>query len=196
MSRDPNETRKKILNAAWKLLEASKGDEVRMSDIAKEAGISRQAVYLHFPTRTELLVATTHHLDSVKSVDDRLAASRSATGGVERVDAFIEAWGNYIPEIYGVAQALLAMQATDEAARIAWDDRMRAVRHGCKAAVRALKQNDELNPEYSVTKATDILWTLLSVRNWEHLVQQCRWSQKQYIEEMKKIANAALVARQ
>ncbi|MBT7717936.1 MAG: helix-turn-helix transcriptional regulator, partial [Halieaceae bacterium] len=27
-----------------------------MSDIAKQTGISRQAVYLHFPTRAELLI--------------------------------------------------------------------------------------------------------------------------------------------
>ena len=104
MSRETNETRTRILDAAWKLLEASRGSGVRMSDIAKAAGISRQAVYLHFPTRAELLIATTRHLDEVKGVDARLAASRNAATGRERLDAFIEAWGDYIPEINGVAK--------------------------------------------------------------------------------------------
>lgn len=112
-----------------------------MSDIARQAGISRQALYLHFPTRAELLVATARHLDDVKKVDERLAASRSATTGMERLDAFIEAWGNYIPEIYGVGKAFIAMQDQDEAAATTWSDRMQAVREGCKAAVTALRKN-------------------------------------------------------
>ena len=97
MSSPTSETRVRILNATWKLLEASQGSGVRMSDIAKIAGISRQAVYLHFPNRAELLIATTRHLDEVKSVDARLMVSRNAITGLARLEAFIEAWGNYIP---------------------------------------------------------------------------------------------------
>ena len=44
MSSDNPDTRVRILNAALKLLEASQGKGVRMTDIAKEAGISRQAL--------------------------------------------------------------------------------------------------------------------------------------------------------
>ncbi|MBL4878008.1 MAG: helix-turn-helix transcriptional regulator, partial [Hyphomonas sp.] len=55
MSSENLETREKIMRATWKLLEESGGSGVRMSDIAKAAGISRQAVYLHFPTRADLL---------------------------------------------------------------------------------------------------------------------------------------------
>lgn len=187
-------TREKILMAAWKLLEAAPGAGVRMSDIARQAGISRQAVYLHFPTRAELLIATTRYLDEVRNVDERLAESRAASRGVERLDAFIEAWGNYIPEIYGVARALLAMKDTDEAAAAAWTDRMQAVRHGCLAAVRALKEDGALSPGWSTKRATDILWAMLSVRQWELLTRDCGWSQERYVETMKALARRVLVA--
>lgn len=193
MSSEKPTTRTRILEAAWRLLEAGQAEGVRMADIAREAGISRQAVYLHFPTRAELLVATTRYLDEVKDVDKRLAASRSATTGVERLSAFIEAWGNYIPEIYGMAKALLAMENTDEEAAAAWSDRMQAVRQGCEAAVRALARDSTLTPDRSVEEATDLLWTLLSVRNWEQLVQDCGWSQGQYLETMQELARRSLV---
>lgn len=192
MSSNRSETREKILQAAWRLLEAGKAADVRMSDIAKSAGVSRQAVYLHFPARADLLVATARHIDKVKDVDARLAASRSAQGGGERLDAYIEAWGNYIPHIYGVARAFLAMQDSDEAAAAAWRDRMQAMRHGCEAAVKALKADGALAAEYSVKQATDILWTLLSIRNWEHLTQDCGWPQRRYIDFMKQLALRAL----
>ena len=56
---------------------------MRLSDIAKAAGISRQAVYLHFTSRAELLVATVRFVDQVHGLDERLAGLRQATGGVE-----------------------------------------------------------------------------------------------------------------
>ncbi len=163
-----------------------------MSDIAKDAGVSRQALYLHFPTRADLLVATTHHIDAVKDVDARLARSRAATTGTERLDAFIDAWGNYIPEIYGVAKALMGMGDTDEAAKLAWDNRMEALRQGCRAAVDALERDGRLSPEHSPAQATDLLWALLSVRIWEHLTIDCRWPRPLYIETMKALAQKAL----
>lgn len=192
MSRQNPNTRSRILDAAWGLLED--GDsKVRMSDIARKAGVSRQAVYLHFPSRAELLVETTRHIDEVKNVDARLAKSRAAMNGRERLGLFIDAWGGYIPEIYGVGRALMAMQDTDEEARKAWDDRMQAVRHGCAAAVEAIQNDGALRPDLTVDVATDLLWTLLSVRNWEQLTRQAGWSQENYLERVKDLAARALL---
>lgn len=188
-----NPTRRKILNAAWTLLEQG-GSQIRMSDIAKAAGISRQALYLHFPSRAELLVAVTRHLDAEKEIDARLAESRSAATGQARLAAFIAAWGNYIPEIRGVARALMAMAESDAEARAAWDDRMDAVRQGCAAAVAALARDAQLAPALNEARATDLLWGLLSVPLWIQLRETCGWSQEAYIAEMQRLAARALLA--
>ncbi len=165
---------------------------MRMSDVAKAAKLSRQAVYLHFPTRAELLIATTEYLDEVNNIEERLIASRTAPNGLARMNAFIEMWGNYIPEIYGVGKALLAMKDTDDAAAMAWNKRMQAVRFGCEAAIKALKADNQLVVGYSVQHATDILWTLLSVQNWAQYRQECGWSQKTYIETIQNMAQNML----
>lgn len=193
MSRNNSNTREKILKATWRLLENQPGESVSMAAIAKAAGISRQALYLHFPARAELLIATARYLDEVFKVDERLAASRQAATGRERLDAYIEAWGHYIPEVYGISRAFMALQATDEAASAAWTDRMQAVRHGCAAAVKALADDGDLADGLTVKRATDLLWMLLSVENWQHLRQQSGWSQKAYIAQMKALARTALV---
>lgn len=193
MSSGNPKTRNRILKSAWELLEAARGREVRMTDIAETAGVSRQAIYLHFPTRADLLVATTLHIDEVKKVDERLARSRAARTGTDRLDAFIEAWGNYIPEIYGVARALMIMSDTDEAAKLAWDSRLQAMREGCQAAIDALDRDDMLSARYSAAEATDLLTALLSVRTWEHLTSDCCWSQDLYIEKIKVLAWQAFV---
>ena len=189
MSRENPDTRERILDSAWRLLAADAASAVRMGDIARLTGISRQAVYLHFPSRAELLIATTRYIDEVQDVDQRLAASRAAETGLARLDAFVEA---YIPEICGVARALIALQGSDEAARAAWTDRMDAVRHGCEAVVSALETDGQLCTALSAAEATDLLWGLLSVENWEHLRQRCQWSQARYIGVMQQTARRAL----
>jgi len=147
MSSDNIETRTRILDATVRMLEEHGGRGVRMGDIAKAAGISRQAVYLHFASRTELLVAATRYLDEILDVDRRLAPSRAATSGTERLALYIDSWGHYIPEIYAVAKALLLAQDTDDAAAAAWNDRMQAMREGCRAAIEALHSDGKLAPE-------------------------------------------------
>ncbi len=193
MSSKNLETRERILAAALELLESGEARAVRMADIAKKTGISRQAVYLHFPTRAELLIATTRYLDQIQDVDRGLIPSRTAKTGVERLDAYIDAWGNYIPVMYGVGRALLAMRDTDEAAAEAWDERMGAMREGCEAAILALERDGTLAQGYSVEDATNLFWMLVSVRNWELLRQECGWSQKKYVETMKDTARKLFV---
>lgn len=184
MSSKQNPTRTRILETTWKLLEKGGGSAVRMSDIAKAAKISRQALYLHFPNRAELLVATTRHLDEVHDIEGRLAASRAAATGKDRLSAWIDVWGNYIPKVYGIAKALMAMQESDAEAAAAWEGRKQAVREGCAAAVAALKRDGDLTGALSEEEAVDLLWSFLSVRVWEQLCVTCGWPQDRYIAHM------------
>ena len=186
------QTKTRILDTTWKLLE-KRIEKNRMSDIAKAVGISRQALYLHYPTRAELLIATTKHIDTVKKVNQRLELSRTAGSGIERLHSFIKAWGGYIPEIHGISVALRNMRKNDKAAAEAWDDRMQAVRHGCQAAVVAIAKDGKLKFDLSEQIATDILWTLLTIENWEKLVINCGWLQSAYEEKMIELAEIAIL---
>ena len=194
MSSNRINTKSRILEVTWRLLESG-NKAIRMADIAKAAGVSRQALYLHFPSRTELLVATTRHIDKVKNVDARLARSRSASSGVERLHAFVDAWGGYIPQIHGISVALRAMRDTDKEAAAAWEDRMWAVRQGCESAVRAILEDGYLKEGITEITGVDLLWTLLSVENWERLVLECGWSQSDYEQTLKKIAEVSLMSQ-
>ncbi|MGR3312401.1 TetR/AcrR family transcriptional regulator [Roseovarius indicus] len=193
MSSEKNPTRTRILKAAWELLESNPGVAARMSDIAKKAGVSRQALYLHFPNRTELFVATTKYMDEVYCVQDSLADSRAATTGEARLEAYITAWSAYVPKIFGIAKTLIVMSETDEDAARAWAERMQDMREGCEAAVAALARDSALTSDYSETEATDLLWTLMSLQTWESLVVKCGWDQARYKATVLSLARKALV---
>ena len=174
-------------------MEERRGRGVRMSDVAGAAGVSRQSVYDHFGSRARLLVATTHYVDEVRGLAGRRRRFEVATDGVERLEAYVEFWGNYIPEIYGMARALLADREADEAAAAAWDDRMSAVRASCRETVEALSRDGVLRPGWSVDEAVDLMWTMLSVRVWESLTVECGWSQERYVGRMKELLRRDLV---
>lgn len=189
-------TRTRILEATWRLMEERRGRDVRMRDIADAAGISRQAVYDHFGSRTKLLVETTHYVDEVRGLRERRQRFQSATGGVERLEAYVEFWGNYIPEVYGIAKALLEARETEEAAAAAWDDRMGAVRESCRLTIEALHRDGILASGWSLEEAVDLMWTMLSVRNWEQLTIECGWPQDRYIGRMQELLKRVFVEEQ
>lgn len=169
-------------------MERHPGHAVRMSDIAKAAGISRQALYLHFPARADLLIGTTHYVDEMLDVDARLEPVLNAENGIQQLDALIAFWGDHVPRIYGVARALMSMRETDAAAASAWDERMAAVREGCRSAIEALARDNDLSDDWTIETATDLLWAMLSVRNWELLTGECGWSADDYVDRLQRQA--------
>jgi len=166
-------------------MESQSGKGVRMSDIAKASKLSRQAIYLHFDNRTELLVATTEYVDQIKNVDQRIQPTLQAKSGQQRLERFIEFWGEHIPEIFGIAKALLDQLNTDEAAAAAWDNRMRMVRKQCDIIVHELKRDNVLLDDWTESVASDLLFATLSIQMWAQYTQTNGWSNSQYIERMK-----------
>ena len=193
MSSTPKDTNDRILAAALKLLLAKDGKGVRMSDVARLAGISRQALYLHFDSRAKLLIAATLYLDDQLGVEERLVASRTAKTGVDRLNAFVDAWSAYMPEIYGLATALMSQAETDPDAAAAWAARMQDMREGCEAAITALVHDNRLSASFSPNDATDLLWIMLSMRNWEIARQDCGWSPEKHGQMLKTAANHLFV---
>jgi AcrR family transcriptional regulator len=193
MSSDQLDTRTKILTETWKLMEDQRGQNVHMSDIAKAVGISRQAVYLHFPSRTDLIVATVQYVDEVKGFNARMAQLETIPSALGLLDTAIEVWGNYIPEIYGLAKVMLKARDTDEAMAAGWENCMSCLREACQAIIDALDNEGILAPVWTLPEAVDLLWTLFSINNWEHLTIECSWTQAEYIARLKTVSKRAFV---
>jgi AcrR family transcriptional regulator len=194
MSSGKAATRERILKTAWLLMMERRGQEVLVDDIARAANLSRQAVYLHFRTRADLLVATVRYVDEVLELDRRLEAVCAARTGVEILDGLVEFWGNYIPQIYGLAKALLAVYDTDADAAAAWNDRMTALRDGCRVAIRQLAAEGRLAEGWEdIEEATGMMWGLLAIEVWENLTLRLGWSNERYIQRMKAVLHRTFV---
>ena len=78
------DTHSQILEAALARLRANQGASLTMAEVAAQAGVSRQAVYLHFADRTALLTALVRHVDEERGLAVKVAAL--AEGEERQVD--------------------------------------------------------------------------------------------------------------
>jgi AcrR family transcriptional regulator len=194
MSSPAPDTRTKILQASWKLLEDRRGIGVRMGDIAKAAGVSRQALYLHFKSKIDLVSATRTYVDGVRGLEARLEKVGAAPGALEKLEAYVGFWAGYLPEIHGLARALYSTREVDEASAAAWEECMGAHRAACAAIVGELEVAGMLAPGWSVETAAQMLFAVLSFSAWEQLVVVQGWSDGEYTARMMMVLRGGMVA--
>ena len=187
------DTRSRILSETVRLMVERRGQKIRISDIAAAAGVSRQAVYLHFPNRTQLLIAAARYVDESNDIEQRLAPLRATRGGRQALRELIEFWGTYIPLIHDLARALLAVRYYDRAAAAAWADRIDNLYFGCRNAIQCLEYDGDLRSDLDPDRAADLLWSLLSIEVWENLTIERGWQVEQYIHWIQEAASRLLI---
>lgn len=188
---DP-ETRRRILSATWEVVE-EEGAAMKLSDVADRAGVSRQAVYLHFGDRVGLLVALVRYMDEVIEVE-RLAAPIFAAATPEQILArLMEVHSIITPKIDSVARVLESAQYQDEALATAWRDRMEERRAVHRIVARRIAEMSRLGPRWTVEKAGDVLYVLTMPGLWRELTQELGWSASEYAARMTTLLQASLL---
>lgn len=189
---DP-QSRERILRAAWDLL-LEKGPEMRLADVAKLAGLSRQAVYLHFGDRAHLLLEVLAWGDLALELDELMARVRNADSGVEALNRIVEVHAVYSPRIDAVARALEADQHRDEAVAAALRDRLDVRRAAHREVIARIADEGLLAEGWTIDSATDVFSAVTMLGPWRELTEACGWSAEQYAGRMSKLVREALIA--
>lgn len=174
------DTRNAILRSARTLLEEHGYHGVGLAEVARAAGLSRQAVYLHFGSKRGLLLALVDWVDQVEGLEELLTVARSAPSAIAALDAIVHLTAVYTPRIYRLAAVLEVARRSDPDFDAAWQDRMAHRRGNMGAVVKWLADAGELADGMSVKSGTDIVWTMLSVHVFEDLVVDRGWSTERY----------------
>jgi AcrR family transcriptional regulator len=194
MSTANPDTRTRLLAAARRLFVERGLHGAGIEDIARAAGVTRQAVYAHhFASKGELVLALLDYVESVEGLSDTFEGVREASSGLEMLDRAVRAIAATTPKIIDVARVLDAARATDPDAEAAWQNRMALRRTGIGGVVRRLESDGVLAPGWTLETATDFAWTLLSVQVHELLRNECGWSAEQFVHRVTGSLKAALV---
>jgi AcrR family transcriptional regulator len=186
-------TRLRILQVARELLEDRGFHGISLENVAQEAGVSRQAVYLHFQSKTGLLLALVDHVFETDSPSQLVARWVRASTGIEALDAAIAFHAAYEPRVYQFARVLHAARREEPAAAAAWQNRMRARRSNYKRVAELLARDRKLLPPYTIQDAADLLWALTSLHMFEYLVIERRWPMRKYKRHLRSLVYRALI---
>ena len=188
---DP-ETRRRILDTAWALLE-ERGTGVRIADIAAKAGVSRQAVYLHFGDRTSLFVALGDHVD-VSFGRDRLRAHVfGAPTGVESLRRWVQTMSWYTAKIDTVSRILELAAESDEALAAVWKDRMTGRRGHVRRIAERIAAEGQLADGWTVEAAADLIFAVTLPGPWRVLTSVVGWSNERYADEITGLLELSLL---
>lgn len=181
-----------ILEAALALIAKRGGADVTMAEIAKAAKVSRQAVYLHFADRADLLVNLVRYADQKRSLAEEIRQIEQAPTGAAQLRAMASLQARSNPAIWALARAFEAVRRTDKAADRSWRDRLRHRLEGCRAIVARLQREGTLRPELDPATAADLLWNITSLRTWEDLALDRKWSARKYENRVTELLLLAL----
>jgi AcrR family transcriptional regulator len=190
-----DETRARLLDGARRLLVERGYHGVTIDEIAKEAGVSRQAVYAyHFGSKSEFLIALLVHVEAVEGVAELLRPSDDAESGIDALREAVTASAEFERRVHDIATMLLAARRSDDAAAATWVDRMARKRAGIGRLVSRLAEEGDLQPGWTAEDAADFAYALLSSQVFDVLVSERGWSVDEYAARIWRALASAIVA--
>jgi len=186
----PSGTSSRILEAALTMLQADPG--ATMAEIAAQAGVSRQAVYLHFADRTALLMALSHYVDEARGLASKLSGLARAPSARAAVAALVTLGAGDNPGLWPVWRLFDNLRPNDPAVEAAWQERQADWLGTCRAIAERFQSEGALAPHLSMDAAADLLGTLTSPRLWEELVAGRGWTAERYRRHVTYLAVSAL----
>jgi AcrR family transcriptional regulator len=187
-------TRERILDAATGLVEAQPETVPSMSAVARATGISRQALYLHFPDRSALLLASVEHVDDREGLRAAIAEVDAAPDGPAQVRAWADMQARRNPRIASLARALDQSRHGDEPAAAAWRDRTANRMRAATAIVQRLRGEGRVHRSWTAAEAATVVWELVSFRVWDDLVNEAGMTPERYAEIVTTAVLATLAA--
>ena len=195
MSSAKAETRLAILAAARQLLEARGYFGVGLEDIAAAAGVSRQAIYLHFGSKANLLLELARHIDDSQGLAALVGQFRSAPTSLEAMDRLIHVLATYGPRVLRIALVMDGARQSDADALAAWRDRMMSRLGGMRWVIEWVHRDGLLAAGWTVDEAAEWWWALSSPPVQELLTEVRGWTSEQYETAMRRAVRSALTTR-
>lgn len=149
--------------------------------VAKKAGVSRQAIYLHFPSKVELLAALHLHIfatDVVPAMERH--PIEDAMTAWDALHTMIAVDVEVVSKVWRIHEALTMARRQHPEVEETLRPREKQRYDELLDLGRRLEREGALPPRVGVATFADMLWGLLNVGTYRSLVIERGWSLDQY----------------
>jgi AcrR family transcriptional regulator len=175
------QTRAQILEAARAMFEEHGYHGAGLEAVARKAGVSRQAIYLHFPSKAELLAAL--HMQ-IFAIDVVPAIERhpitDSTSALDALDATIAVDTEVVSTVWRISEVLAVARRqhpeVEQTLKPRDDERYGELLN----LGHRLEKEGELPPTIGVALFADMLWGLMNTGTYRNLVIERGWSLDEY----------------
>ena len=175
------ETRIQILEAARAMFEELGYHGAGLGAVAKSAGVSRQAIYLHFPSKAELLTALHLHIfatDVLPAVERHPITG--AMTALDALDATIAVDVEVASTVWRIHEALTTARRQHPEVERTLRPREQERYGELLDLGRRLEREGALPPNMGAGLVADMLWGLVNIGTYRNLVIERGWSLDQY----------------
>lgn len=184
-----------LLATARALIEEQGFESVTMAAVAERAGVSRRAIYLHFASRTDLLVAVFNHIGEQEDLAGSLQQVWDAPDAASALVEYAHHLSRFHISALAVSRAIERARHSDELAARMWRTIQRNWRTTCRRLIRRLDNEGVLAPFWTVATATDMMCALMAFELTESLVVDRGWSRAKYAEHLAELYRRTFAGR-
>lgn len=172
-------TRAALLAAAGELLDEIGYEGVTPNAVAGRAGVTRRAVYLHFGSCDELIVALfTESSARPPSAPANTADHAPASGPLEQ---WVRDTAEHQLRMCALLRAVEHVRSTNVSIRARAQPLTSAQHAACHSIALRLADEGGLRPPWTVQATADLLWSLTSPRLFEALTVDRAWTADNYV---------------
>lgn len=144
--------------------------------VARQAGVSRQTVYAHFPRRADLLVGAVQRAREVSGLDGLAQRVLEAPSAIDALEALVEMHSRFVPKFLRAHVAIERERSADPEVEAAMAARSGGRRRLAHHVATRLKAEDRLTPPWTVDSAGELIEALTSGTFTAHLLNDLRWT--------------------
>lgn len=193
MSTTKAETRTRLLAAARALFEERGYHSVGLEEIGAAAGVSRQAVYLHFGSKAQLLADLFSWVEEKERLRDLLEPVFAAPSGPEALVRLVDAHAVFEGRIAAMAEVAESARSSAPEMGALVTERMSIRYRAVREILVRVRDEGRLRPGWTVDDAAGFTWMLLSPAAYRLLVNERGWSGRRWSTRTKQLLIDAFI---
>jgi AcrR family transcriptional regulator len=165
-----------------------------MTAVAERANVTRPAVYMHFPSRSDLVGALFDYVAGVEGLAESLSQVWEAPNAVAALGGWAAHLARYHPRLIEVDRAVQRVWRHDADAAAHRRRVVAAKLSNCRRLAQWLDEEGSLADGWTRETATDMLFALISSDMIEALIMDRRWSRQRLAEHLALLFRSTFVA--